>query len=44
MAADAGTFKVANILQGLQAAWVVPFLDGALQISAIATVAAGVAA
>jgi hypothetical protein len=44
VAADAGTFKVANILQGLQAAWVVPFLDGALQLSAIATAAAGVAA
>lgn len=44
VAADAGTFRVANILQGLQAAWVVPFLDGALQISAIATAAAGAAA
>src|SRR5262249_8036777 len=41
VAADGDTFRVASILQGIQAAWVMPFLNGALQISALVSAATG---
>jgi hypothetical protein len=39
---DGNSFSVASIMQGVQASWVIPFLDGALQIAALANAAVGV--
>ena len=43
VAGSGDTFTVQNVLQGPQAAWVVPFLNGALQISALASALGGMA-
>ena len=43
VAVSNGNAQVTQITEGVQAAWVMPFLNGALQVSALASAAAGVA-